>query len=63
MSGLRKQEGVELDTRKADAFDGNMENSSIITGRQVGYMGTEADGWTYMVLGMCRSSILIASVF
>lgn len=54
---------MELDTKEADAFDGNMENSFIITERQVGYMGTEADEWAYMVLGMCRSSILIASVF
>lgn len=54
---------MELDIREADAFDRNMENSSLITGRQVGYMGTEADGWTYMVLGMCKSSIMITSVF
>lgn len=48
---------------KGVAFDGNMESSSIIIGRQVEYMKTEADGWAYIVLGICRSSILIASIF
>lgn len=33
---LRKQEWVRLDTREGAVFNGNMECSSVTTGRQAG---------------------------
>ena len=62
MSRREGREGVQCPARRV-GFTQGKESSSIISGRKTKNRDTDANKWTDVEAGACRSSLLATSLF